>query len=506
MQPKSPAWLLLFSTLVSAAVAGCTPPGPVETVEARPFKGKTVRVACPTGGPEKVVQTYSRTWASRTGATVQVIAYDPAGGPKTGACDVLVLRPAALPLRAAAGLLLQLPREFTAPEGSFGWMDLLPVYRERLLLWDRNRYAVPLLGESPLCVYRADLFAEPARREAFQKKFGRDLAPPKTWEEFAEVAEFFRDTTPGGPKPSLPPLPASDEGLDREFFAVAACYARRAMAPGEPERGHEDKDHQLFSFQYDHRTGKPRLATPGFVRALEILKRLQKCRPPGTNANPADTFRDGKAVLALADVGLLTSLQLLPGMADKADVCRMPGGGCYFDYATGKEVPAPRDEPNRVPYLGSGGWLAAVPKTAAEPDAAFALLADLAGRERSAQIVIDPTRGGGLTRRDQVEKTRWAAFGLRPQYTEALKDALQQEVVHPGLQNPAVRLRTPDEAAHEEALLKEVRAFLTADGGDAAKALSAAAARWDEIDREKGVAGARDEYRVSVGLLPLATH
>jgi multiple sugar transport system substrate-binding protein len=506
MQPKSPARLLLFSTSLAALVAGCTPPPPVETEVARPLAGKTVRVACPAAAPAAVVQAYSRAWASREGAKVEVTVYPPGGTP--GQADVWVLPPPGMSRRAAAGDLRPLPAALTNTKGGgFEWTELLPIYRERLLLWQGTPYAVPLLGESPLCVYRADLFADPARGEAFRKKYGRPLAEPKTWEEFAELAEFFRDTAPGGPAPSLPPRPATPAGLDREFFTIAACYARRAMSAGEGAR--DDKEHQLFSFQYDHRTGKPRLTEPGFVYALELMKRLQKCRPDGTSATPGDAFRDGRAKLALADAHFVASLQQVPGMADKAGVCRMPGGGRYFDYVTGKEVPAP--DGNRVPYLGGGGWLAAVPKVAAEPDAAFGLLADLAGKERSGQIVIDPKWGGGPTRRDHTAPaTRWDSFGLDPARTKELKDAVRQTVQHPSVLNPAVRLRTTTEGAHEEVLLKRIEAFLkeaegpAPSGGGAAKALAEVAARWEELDREQGADAARDDYRVSVGLLPLS--
>jgi DNA-directed RNA polymerase subunit L len=136
-------------------------------------------------------------------------------------------------------------------------------------------------------------------------------------------------------------------------------------------------------------------------------------------------------------------------------------------------------------------------------------LADLAGKERSGQIVIDPKWGGGPTRRDHTAPaTRWDSFGLDPARTKELKDAVRQTVQHPSLQNPAVRLRTTTEAAHTEVLLKRIEAFLKeAEGapsdGDAAKALAEVAARWEELDREQGQAAARDDYRVSVGLLPL---
>jgi multiple sugar transport system substrate-binding protein len=496
MQPKRSARPILFSALLVCTVAGCTPPAPSEGGAAQPLRGKALRVACPAGPAAAVARTYSVPWSNRESAAVEVVEYDTGGPESVKSADVWVLAPWVLPNKAAAGLLRPLPPTLIGPE--FGWMDLLPIYRERLLIWQGTRCALPLMGEAPLCIYRADFLADPARAEAFRKKFGRKPAPPATWDEFADLAEHFRDTAPGGLAPSLPPLPADDAALDREFFTIAACYARRAMPPDEAAR--EDKQHQLFSFAYDHKTGKPRLNTPGFVYALNLMKRLQKCRPAGTAASPAEAFRGGQAALGLADLGVLAGLQKLRPTADKAAVCRMPGGSRWFEYDTGKEVPALQG--NRVPYLGAGGWLAAVTLGSTEPDAAFSLLADLAGRERGGHIVLDSLWGAGPTRREQLDRTRWDALGLEPERTRQLKDALRQTLEHPTVQNPAVRLRTTTEAAHAAALWKQVRAFLTGDGTDAKKALDAVVASWEAMDREREGTAALDDYRVSVGLLP----
>jgi ABC-type glycerol-3-phosphate transport system substrate-binding protein len=235
---------------------------------------------------------------------------------------------------------------------------------------------------------------------------------------------------------------------------------------------------------------------------LNLMKRLQKCRPAGSSGDPEQAFRDGKVALGLTDVRTLTELQRMPKLADKWGVCRMPGGERWFDYTSGNPVSSPAG--NRVPYLGSSGWLAAVPLGAAESDAAFSLLTDLAGKDRSGQIAFDPYPmwGGGPTRVGHVDRSRWDAFGLDAERTKSLKDAIKQTVLHPAVQNPAVRLRMSDEAPHEAALLKEVRAFLAGDGGDAAQALTAAAKQWEQLDAAREGTAALEDYRLSVGLLP----
>ena len=497
MQPKRPPTRRLLAPLLAAGAFGCSVQQPAAEVARQPFQGRVVRVACAGEPGAGLVRDYSRAWASREGSRVEVVPYDPDRGPDAGPpADVWVLPPHTLPRLASSGLLRPTSKSLTRLDNAFGWSDLLPLYRERLLVWERTAYALPLVGESEVCCYRTDWLADSARQAAFSKKYQRKPAPPATWEAFADLAEFFRDYRPGAPGPSLPPLPADDAALDRDFFTVAACYARRAVR--EDERPRADQDDQLFSFHYDHRTGRPRINAPGFVYCLRLLGRLQACRPSGTAPDPAAAFRDGKAAFCLTDAAHLAEFQNAPALRDKFGVCPVPGATFFFDYATGREETAP--QPNRIPYLGSAGWLAAVPKGAAEPEAAESLLADLCGRDRSGQVVIDP-RSGGATRRGHFEHTRWDAFGLDPDRTRDLKEALRLTVTHPGLKNPAIRLRTPDERPHEVELLQGVRAVL-AGGADPAATLAAVARRWAELDRAKGEAAHLAQYRISLGLPP----
>jgi multiple sugar transport system substrate-binding protein len=46
--------------------------------------------------------------------------------------------------------------------------------------------------DGPEClIYRRDYFDDPKEREAFRNRFGYDLGPPETWQEFADIARFF---------------------------------------------------------------------------------------------------------------------------------------------------------------------------------------------------------------------------------------------------------------------------------------------------------------------------
>jgi multiple sugar transport system substrate-binding protein len=46
--------------------------------------------------------------------------------------------------------------------------------------------------DGPEClIYRADLFNDPGTQSAYRDRHGRDLRPPRSWEEFHDVARFF---------------------------------------------------------------------------------------------------------------------------------------------------------------------------------------------------------------------------------------------------------------------------------------------------------------------------
>jgi multiple sugar transport system substrate-binding protein len=490
MQRKRFVILILFSFFLLGP-AGCKPAAPVTVTP--PHQGIKLRVACPGDPSAAVFREHSRSWAAAEGAKVEVVTYPAKRGPDAVAqADIWVVRPADLPHWAAAGRLQPLPLFYTERDKTFRWGSLLPLYREQLLLWEQKPQALPLLGEAPLFCYRADLLAKAGK------------TPPASWGEVADLAEHFHAKgLDGKPGPSLPPLPADDADLLRLFYTVAAPHVRRAVPADAPQKASSNAE--LYSFTYDVATGKPLIASQGFVHALDLLQRLQACRPPQDSAKPAEAFLAGQAVFCLTDASWLLPFQdrKRSKVRDRFAIGPMPGADRVFDLRTGKEQKLKLA--NRIPYLGSGGWLAVVPRDAPHADAAFALLAGLCGPERSERIALEPRWGGGPTRTGQLGRERWDAFDLEPAQTRQLKEALRQTLLHPDMKNPVVCLRTPDQAAHEAALAAELRTALEKNT-DPAKALAAVARRWQELDaardRERGPGTHLAEYRLSLGLRP----
>jgi ABC-type glycerol-3-phosphate transport system substrate-binding protein len=478
MQTKSWKLVTLF---LSAVVTAC---GCSSAVPTGPKAERTViRVACPPGPAAEVLRVYSKGWQARNHAEVQIEEYG-AEGPEARGADVWVIAPAELGRWADAGKLAPLPDDFQQTEDPFAWNGLLPLYRETLLRWGRIAFALPIIGEAPLCCYRTDLF-----RDA-------QLRLPATWKDVEDAAAFFAKKQGG---PSLPPLPADDATLEREFYTVAAGYAHPAVSAS--------RDFDPFSFHYEvheKRVRQPRIDGPGFVRALALMQRLQlyRARPDET---PVLAFRKGIGVFCLADAADVCLLQEEGSVVrDKFAVARVPATEVYFERSA-RVGDEPVKTDNWMPYLGAGGWLGVVPTNSEHPDYAFSLLAELAGPELSRQIVLSPRSkpplGGDAFRSDHFDRNaRWEVFDLDASGTVALKEVVQQTLEHRSVANPAFALRTPDQGKRREVLVAALRDALIKDPtADPAQVLQAVAGKWREMD--KGNPTFESDYLRSIGLL-----
>jgi multiple sugar transport system substrate-binding protein len=69
--------------------------------------------------------------------------------------------------------------------------DVLPAYRDPILKRNGTLYALNYDGDVLMLTYRKDLFEDPKEQAAFQKKYGKPLTVPTTWEDFIDVAKFF---------------------------------------------------------------------------------------------------------------------------------------------------------------------------------------------------------------------------------------------------------------------------------------------------------------------------
>jgi multiple sugar transport system substrate-binding protein len=151
-----------------------------------------------------------------------------------------------------------------------------------------NYWALPAMADAVGWTYRKDWFARPEIRAAFQQKYNRELAPPKTYDELKQIAEFF-------------------QGREIDGKKVYGAYIFT-------ERGSEGitmgVTNVLYDYGFQYEDPKQPYHMDGFVnsadaiKGLEFYKELYKCcTPPGlTNAymqEGLDAFKSGQVAMQM---------------------------------------------------------------------------------------------------------------------------------------------------------------------------------------------------------------
>jgi multiple sugar transport system substrate-binding protein len=151
-----------------------------------------------------------------------------------------------------------------------------------------NYWALPAMADAVGWTYRKDWFARPELQSAFKAKYGRELAPPKTYDELKDIAQFF-------------------EGREIDGKKVYGAYIFT-------ERGSEGitmgVTNVLYDWGFKYEDPKKPYAMQGFVnspdavKGLEFYKALYKCctAPGMTNAymqEGLDAFKSGQVAMQM---------------------------------------------------------------------------------------------------------------------------------------------------------------------------------------------------------------
>jgi ABC-type glycerol-3-phosphate transport system substrate-binding protein len=416
----------------------------------------------PEGPAKLLVERQGTEWARNNGVTlvVNVRHVDDAVSNDT---DIVVFNPAEMGRLVDAQTLAPLPDSVTS---GASWTFLSRPYQTKLLGWGAATYALPLIGDATVLIYRADLFAAAKRK------------PPANLAAFLELAKQFADERG---QPSLPPL-GSDDALDREFFSAAAAWAVPPLTDADLKNRsvNDPAVIKMYGFHFDVDTGKPRLTDPGFVHALEWLSKCQSYR--ATGGTLVEAFKNDRAVFGLGSLGDVAALR--PDEHPKR-----------YAVAT---IPA-AENGDFVPYIGPGGHIAAVCKSSKQPDAALALLLYLSDLSSGLEVVHSPEYGAAPYRAAQLTERAdgWLNWGFDRAGTDALRNALAK-VTDPRVINAPIRLRIRDEAKYRKILLDGIRHAIDKKS-DVAATLQAIADQWEKLD-PRPLPEKRDEYWRSLNL------
>ena len=449
-----------------AALGGCGGDPPATSIAPpKPHDGVKLTLSCPDAAFADAIEPMVRSWEVRTGAKVTLTreSMTPAD-----ATDLGVIPAGQLGFWAEPGHLATLPARFRGGDHPIRWFEFLTAYSDRLVDWGAQTQAIPLTGDGFVLVYRADRFNDNVTASDFVAQLRRPLAPPATWEQFAEVAEFFakRDK-----KPSLPPLPADTEKMFDFFSRVASSLDRGVLS--DKDLDDPKKDTERLAFQFAVKTGQPRLRSDGFEVAAAWLAGLHAtgCLPTSGPDDPVAALAENRAVLALVSLDQLARLPRENGaVPSRFGIAGVPGARHYFDPAKNARVEVPGQGTNYVPHF-SGGRLGAVRSRCPKPEIAFDLLAEIGGPARGAELVATPGLGAGPTRSTHLTPDRlslWLGYGFDEARSKDLQESLRHYVGQ-AVKNPTYGLRGPD------------RAELTATAGNALRKLGTGAKPGDTL-------------------------
>jgi multiple sugar transport system substrate-binding protein len=456
-------------------------------------KGVTLSVATQQG-PQiaSPVQDFWKQWGDKTGGTVEVQQFafgDLFEKIRTGFLsgaspfDIIIYASDWAGDIMGAGYVLEVPQKV---QDQIGYGYLIPTYRDRILSWGGKVFAMPYDGDAHNVYYRRDLLTDPKWQADFKAKYGYDLpAPPKTWKQYYDVAEFFNGKEIDG---------QTIYGAGTAFMRKAQSYwtylgvaASFAKAPDDP------------AYFFDPDTMEPRINNPGFVEALNLYMSLVKVGPPDVVnwdvGNIRGSFPAGQLVLGIdwGDVGPLAADAKSSVVVGKWGSSLEPGVDKYWDSKKGAWVEAF----NQAPFHAFGGWVQSVAKTTKNPDCAFDFAAFMGEQNMSQLLVTYP--GSGVNPHffsDLNNLEPWLKIGMTEGEAKEYLATVRDIINHP---NAVVDLRITGAAEYFDALDTQL-ARAVAGEVDAKTALDEVAKQWNAITDRLGRDQQKTLYRQMLGL------
>ncbi|EBA06110.1 extracellular solute-binding protein [Sagittula stellata] len=393
--------------------------------------------------------------------------------------DVIAFAPAWAP--DFTPFLTEMPAKFQEGEA---WEDIAPVYREQLMVWNDKVLSQTMDGDVHTYTYRIDLFEDEANKTAFKEKYGYDLAPPKTWTEYLDIAEYFQDNVDG--------VYGTAEAFRRGgqqfwfLFSHVAAYASHPDLPGA-----------MF---FDPDTMDAQVNNPAWVRGLEEYIRASKLAPPSAlnfsfgEVNAA--FAGGQVAQSIGwgDTGVIAADPEQSTVAGNVGSAVLPSSTEVYNYKTGEWDTF--DEPVDTSFMAFGGWQAAVPQFSKNQEAAWDFISTLSSPEVSGEATVTGGTGVNPYRISHTtDMERWSKLFSEREATEYLgaqRDAVTAD-------NVALDMRLPGYFSYTEILEIELSRALAGEVTPQ-EALDTVAEGWNELTDQFGRDAQLAAYRASMGL------
>jgi ABC-type glycerol-3-phosphate transport system substrate-binding protein len=286
---------------------------------------------------------------------------------------------------------------------------------------DGTHVGMPIFTNSEILFYRTDLFGDPQNQADFEAKYGYPLAPPTTWEEYTDVAEFFTRDTDGDGQIDLYGTDVKG-AVETEWLATVSQAGAQQMV-------------------LDPATGEVTIDDAEHLAALDFYTSLLPYAPPGAAqldwAGGQNLFYQGKTAMMRFwghaytqtpdDAVVKGNIGAAPMIAGPGGIAGVPGAWYLSVPTAGTHKEAAKDfiafayEHNALSIDTSLGLVARV--------SAFESQDGIAGKENYPAILA--------TLNSPATKARPAT----PQWNEIVNTVLTpmlQKAVEPGADNAAL--------------------------------------------------------------------
>jgi multiple sugar transport system substrate-binding protein len=222
------SWLLIVALL--ALLAACAPaatPAPEATPTPPPEEKVTITMATIAGFYTDWAEEVAKEFEEKTGWNVEIVQIDFSQLYEkqviefvgdTGAYDIITYDVGWKAEFANSGHILPLDDYIAASDpAEIQFEDIHPALIEGSCRWKGKVWGLPFYTFTMGYFYRCDLFEDPDEMAAFEAKYGYPLDIPETYDQMADIAEFFHrqpgDTLKG-------------EVLDEEFYGIGLMAGR----------------------------------------------------------------------------------------------------------------------------------------------------------------------------------------------------------------------------------------------------------------------------------------
>jgi multiple sugar transport system substrate-binding protein len=378
--------------------------------------------------------------------------------------------------------------DYVANDPDIALDDVAPFFRDFNQKVGDRMYLITVDGDFQMLYYRTDILAQ------------LGLEPPKTWEEYLEVAKAAHGMDMNGDGEADYGSCIFKRRNAQSYYAILSVAANFIQTQGTAQG--------LF---FDPADMTPLVNNAGFQEALRLYKATGEFGPPEElNHDIGDTRGlaiSGRCALMIdwGDIGPL-SVEEGSKIKDLVGAVIIPGTTRVLNRETGQLeectpelCPHAIDGVNHTPFAAFGGWSGAINANAEQrvKDAAYDFLSYV---NEPAQSNVDVTMGWtgyNPYRISQFEnKEPWLAAGFSPEFVDIYLGAIGDALNSP---NMAADLRIPGGSQYEQIVLDRELARFLAGEISAEEATANIEAGWNEVTDEFGREDQLKLYRASLG-------